>query len=301
MAASLSEETLHTCPVCRGTGSTPIFSYPEGYLAAGVLTVYRCDHCSIAYLNPRLTIASTIAVENESTVYDLTPAEIDDRLVGLDGTVSDLSSFAPRRGRLLDMGCNRGLLLEAARRQGWEPVGVELSPVSAQRARDDFGLEVYGSLDDVKQLERFDLVVAWHVLEHTHDPVGFLRDAASLLRSDGVLALQVPSFDFVEEFRARSQIYSIACAVHTFYFTEQNIGPILGRAGLAARLIRNDPNDLMLTVICARQASLPRASTVQSTLLHRAYDSLRYRGPASLARETRQYLAWRWHLLVRGE
>jgi 2-polyprenyl-3-methyl-5-hydroxy-6-metoxy-1,4-benzoquinol methylase len=272
-------------------------------MSAGVLNVFRCNRCSTAYLNPRLTIESTIAVENESTVYELTATEIEDRIVGFRALLSGLMSFVPRHGRLLDIGCNRGWLLEAARRQGWKAIGVELSPVAAQRARDDFGLEVYGSLDDVKQLDGFDLIVAWHVLEHTHDPVGFLRDAASLLQSDGVLALQVPSFDFVEEFRARSQIYSITCAVHAFYFTEQNIRLILSRAGLAAQLVTNSPDDLMLTIISMRQPQIqqtqvPEQSRVPSPILRRVYESLRYRGPRSLVRETGQYLKWRWYLLL---
>lgn len=302
MLASLPEETLQACPMCQGTDSTLVLTQPEQYMAGGKLNVIRCNQCSTVYLNPRLTLDSTTAVEDESTVYELSATEIDERLAALGGLISYLSSFAPRRGRVLDIGCNRGLMLEVARRQGWTPVGVELSPVSAQRARDDFSLEVYGSLNDVKHLEPFDLIIAWHVLEHTHDPVGFLLSAAALLRSDGVLALQVPSFDFLEEFRRRSQMYSIACAVHTFYFTEQNIQPILHRAGLAPLHILNSPDDLLMTVIGKQQDQMPmlKDATSASSLPRRAYEALRYRGPASLARETEQYLRWRWHLRRRG-
>lgn len=300
MVASFAEETLRACPVCAESDSVLIFTHPDTYMSTGMLNIFRCNRCSMSYLNPRLTLDATTAVENESTVYELTPAEIEERLAALGEMVTGLAGFATRRGRVLDIGCNRGLLLEAARRQGWQPVGVELSPVSAQRGRDDFGLEVYGSLEDIKHHEPFDLIIAWHVLEHIHEPVGFLRDAASLLRDDGVFALQVPSFDFVEDFKRRSRISSITCAVHTSYFTEQNIRPVLTRAGLAAQVVINSPEDLMLTIICTRQPQIqpvPEPATTRPPVLRRAYNALRYRGPSALLHESRQYLKWRWHLL----
>src|SRR5919198_1345668 len=45
-------------------------------------------------------------------------------------------------GRLLDVGCGHGLLLDEARRRGFEVVGLELSRAAARHARDVLGLDV---------------------------------------------------------------------------------------------------------------------------------------------------------------
>jgi Methyltransferase domain len=53
--------------------------------------------------------------------------------------------------------------------------------------------------DAVGKLAHFDYIVASHVIEHTTDMLGFLKDCQRLLKPDGVLALAVPdkrySFD----------------------------------------------------------------------------------------------------------
>src|SRR3954466_13363748 len=58
------------------------------------------------------------------------------------GRLLDLiAPFAPR-GRLLDVGCGPGLLLDEAGHRGYETLGLELSRASAEHARDALGLDV---------------------------------------------------------------------------------------------------------------------------------------------------------------
>jgi len=255
LLTGLPVETLAACPICGCTESAPVLTYPGVFMADGQMRIVRCAACSVVYLNPRLTHESTVAVEAESEVYDFSADVAEERIAALQPLLEHLQRFSSRRGRLLDIGCNRGLLLEAARRMGWDVVGIELSPVAAQRARDEYGLEVYGQFEDVLALEPFDLVTAWHVLEHTPDPVAFLRQVGTIMRPDGVLAVQVPSFDFVEEFKRRGNISHIVCEVHTFHFTSDSIQTVFAKAGLEPIALRNDPNDLLLTVLATQHRS----------------------------------------------
>jgi len=237
------------CPVCAGARFSQVFSVADP-LVATKLTLERCLTCEIVLLNPRLTERAIEKIEDASTFYDISPSEIDEHLRALDGMLGRLEASVTRRDKLLDVGCNRGFLLEAARRRGWNVVGVELSDVAASRARSDFGLTVHGTLDAVAH-ERFDLIVAWHVLEHTLDPIEFLRDASSLLAPEGILAIQVPSFDALATFINRGMFSSLVCAVHNFYFERESLTNTLATAGLTAVDISED--DAMLTVTCLRQ------------------------------------------------
>ena len=131
----------------RQAQANPVMHATDGFL--GELSLVSCRRCGIVYLNPRLAPESTTRIEDDSTVYDYDAAAAEQMI---DVVVADLVKWltpsvpSPQR-RMLDVGCNRGLLLEAARRQGWQVTGVELSPVAAQHARDAYGLTVYPTLD----------------------------------------------------------------------------------------------------------------------------------------------------------
>lgn len=249
---ALAVEQLTACPICQATGAELVLTQPDGYLPE--LRLHRCPGCQSIYLNPRLTADAIVAVENESEVYSF-GREVAEAWItgGLTGLVTHLEGYLSTRGRhLLDIGCNRGLLMEAARRRGWHVTGVEIAPEAANRARREYGHTVYASLAEVSANARFDLITAWHVLEHTLDPVSLLRQAANLLVPGGVLAVQVPAYECLDEYRRREQVGSLLCSVHNFYFSSANIQPVLARSGLQVRHIDLDPVALLLTAICTR-------------------------------------------------
>jgi SAM-dependent methyltransferase len=251
-ATALTVEHLTQCPICGASAADTVLTHPDGYLPN--LHLQRCCQCQMIYLNPRLTLESIIAVEDESEVYSF-DRETAERWINdsLTQWISFFEGYVRTPGRrLLDIGCNRGLLMEAARRRGWQPIGVEISSESANRARSDYGLTVYDALERVAATPQFDLITAWHVLEHTLNPVDFLLGAVARLVPGGVLALQVPSFDFLEQFRQRDQMSGLVCSVHNFYFTEANLPPLLARTGLQVQHFENNPDGLALTAICTK-------------------------------------------------
>ena len=94
-------------------------------------------------------------------------------------------------GRLLDVGCGHGLLLDEARRRGFEVSGLELSRAGAAYARDVLGLDVEEhELEDTGK--RYDVIVLADVVEHLDDPAGALRTCASMLADGGALCVVTP-------------------------------------------------------------------------------------------------------------
>jgi SAM-dependent methyltransferase len=96
-------------------------------------------------------------------------------------------------GRLLDVGCGHGLLLDEARRRGFEVTGLELSRAAARHARDALGLDVREEpVEAFVDLDGFDVVVLADVLEHLDDPVAAVDRCAGLLRPGGALCVVTP-------------------------------------------------------------------------------------------------------------
>jgi SAM-dependent methyltransferase len=96
-------------------------------------------------------------------------------------------------GRLLDVGCGHGLLLDEARRRGFDVVGLELSRSAARHAREVLGLDVREvPLEEFGVWDGFDVVVLADVLEHLDDPVAAVQRCARLLRPSGALCVVTP-------------------------------------------------------------------------------------------------------------
>jgi len=111
-------------------------------------------------------------------------------------------------GRVLDVGCGPGAFLEAARAEGFDPFGLEVSEEAAASARRRLGSRIaVGPIEQAPWREgAFDAVTLWDVLEHLRDPVAVLARVHRLLRPGGWIALETPD--------AQSLLHRTARAVH---------------------------------------------------------------------------------------
>jgi SAM-dependent methyltransferase len=135
-------------------------------------------------------------------------------------------------GRLVDVGCGPGLLLDEARRRGYETVGLELSRTSAAHARDALGLDVRElALEDFPERESFDVVVLADVLEHLDDPVGGVARCAALLRPGGVLCVVTPDPSSATARLAGARWWGYVPA-HTCLLPRATLRELLAAAGL---------------------------------------------------------------------
>ena len=106
-----------------------------------------------------------------------------------------LGRSVPPGTAVLEVGCGPGELLSLLRRericQVW---GLEPSPREAYLAQSRHGIRVV-SADGSSLPYRcsFNLILAFHVLEHVSDPVGVVRELLGLLSSGGQLVLECPN------------------------------------------------------------------------------------------------------------
>jgi SAM-dependent methyltransferase len=156
------------------------------------------------------------------------------------GRLEAIVRFGPYRqlsrrkpGRMLDVGCGGGELALTFRRHGWVLAGVEPSSVAAARARAG-GVEVHsGTLDDAPwRGPTFDAIVFNHSLEHVPDPTASLRQAAGLLREEGMLAVAVPNFGCWQRRLFGSRWFQLDLPRHLQHLETETLAALLRRAGL---------------------------------------------------------------------
>jgi SAM-dependent methyltransferase len=101
------------------------------------------------------------------------------------------------KGRVLDVGCGRGLTLKYLKDRGYEVDGVELDTVAAERASDTLAQDIFRTLENVRERGalQYEAVCFWHSLEHLPDPGKALETADSLLVPGGLLVIAAPHME----------------------------------------------------------------------------------------------------------
>jgi len=102
-----------------------------------------------------------------------------------------------KKGRILDLGCSAGFFLKAAKENGWETIGIDISHDTAEIARKRYGLNVLTGIlnEGIFPAGYFDVVSMWDVVEHINDPVKTVAIINKILAPGGMLILSTPNID----------------------------------------------------------------------------------------------------------
>jgi 2-polyprenyl-3-methyl-5-hydroxy-6-metoxy-1,4-benzoquinol methylase len=214
---------------------TPLFRVRD-YITGEPFRVAHCDAC-------RLDV--TIPAPPESNIGKYYPqayygsgrrftGAVEWLLDGLHNYRAHQIEQHQKPGKVLDIGCGRGLLLNKLRQRGWTPLGMELSDNAADYARNRLGLPVLTQpLEEIHFPENeFDLVILWHVLEHVQSPRDMVREVARILKPGGTLLVAVPNFGSWEAVWSRSHWFHLDVPRHLTHFTPASLGAMLEDAGL---------------------------------------------------------------------
>jgi 2-polyprenyl-3-methyl-5-hydroxy-6-metoxy-1,4-benzoquinol methylase len=227
MTAALELEPI-ACPLCGMRRATELCV--ERDLALGVpgrFSLARCEGCGLLYQNPRVRrdqldrmypddypphardadLGRAVSERSPAVRWALARrlgyAHLDTRDVG---ALDRLRAWWRRRrvmknvppwqgdGRLLDVGCATGRFLQRMAVLGWRVSGIELDPVAAAKARTVTPDVTIGDPADITLgRARFDLITAFHVVEHLPDPAAALRNMLAWLAPGGLMIVEVPN------------------------------------------------------------------------------------------------------------
>ena len=229
-------------PVC-GHVTRPVRRFRAcDYISGDEFTVEGCDVCGAAVTAP-MPAAEALAGYYPAGYYGVPSRR---RFPGMVEKVQRalyrqraraVERMAGRPGRVLDVGCGHGFLLDAFRRRGWQVHGVELTDSAAAYAREVLGIPVHvGPADSWPWAPgSFDAVVMWHVLEHWPDPHAPLRAASQLLRPRGAFMAGVPNFASLEARVSRDKWFHLDVPRHLVHLTPRWLSDALAGHGFEVR------------------------------------------------------------------
>lgn len=104
-----------------------------------------------------------------------------------------IKRFVNSSGKVLDIGASTGIFLNIFKNKGWEVWGVE--PSMSSNIAKKRGIKMINSYFENASLPKnnFDLIVMNHTLEHIKDAAQVIKKTHSLLKSDGILFIDVPN------------------------------------------------------------------------------------------------------------
>jgi cyclopropane fatty-acyl-phospholipid synthase-like methyltransferase len=205
----------------------------------------RCSGCGTVSLNPIPDEEALRAYYNETYVV---PPEAYARGAAANAPVilRELTRSFPSNGRLLEIGCSYGLFLRAASQEGWDVTGIELDAAAASYGKEHLGLKILpGTLEsEIPRLDPpYDVIAAFHVIEHVQDPIGFLKLCRQLLKAKGVLILKTPNVASWIAGTTGPYWQWLSPPAHIHLFSPQSLELALGKCGFEVNKIWSQRGD----------------------------------------------------------
>jgi len=256
------------CAVCGGNSADPVWATPDrAFAVPGHYTVARCRSCGFLYQRPRVRDEHLAACypdhyprhQEPSPRTPLKGSPSRQRAArwalacGLgyealrDQSISLATRLRGRRllrkirwscppwlgaGRYLDVGCGSGSSLAVARQLGWRVAGIEMDDAAAALARrftDE--LHIGDILTAPFEPGRFDVVSAFHVLEHVPDPVAVTRRMLDWLAPGGLLIVEVPNAGGIGAQLFGGAWAGLELPRHLSHFTPATLEAVVEKAG----------------------------------------------------------------------
>jgi len=126
------------------------------------------------------------------------------------------------KGKVLDVGCGNGMLLNEFIKCGWDAYGLDVSEWSKSASK-RYGFALYSDPieDDTLPENTFDLVVSMSTLEHIAQPLVHLDHIARVIKPGGSLYVAgVPNYGSLSIRLGISKFNSNLPPTHVNYFTK---------------------------------------------------------------------------------
>jgi len=223
-------ERLLKCPLCKSGNILNHVVVTDHAVSKKEFTLCRCGDCELLFTNPRpkeeeigpyYDFKEYYSHEDQvrsftQWLYQKIRKSSIQRKVGLiNGLV--------KSGSLLDYGCGTGEFLQEAKRQQWTVRGIEPSEKARAQAIGKLPVEVLGTLAEVPELEAYDVVTLFHVLEHIHSLRKTVKKIASHLKSNGYLVIAVPNPESADAKYYGKDWAGYDVPRHLYHFSEKSM------------------------------------------------------------------------------
>ncbi len=139
--------------------------------------------------------------------------------------VKFLEKYVTKKSKILEIGSGHGFFLEAMEKKGYNISGIEISKEKKQILRKVTNAKIQDINigDEIPNIEKVNMIIMFHVLEHIDEPIKFLINLKKLLKKNGILIIEVPnSNDFLLQHNTAYEKWNWQLA-HISYFNPKTL------------------------------------------------------------------------------
>jgi SAM-dependent methyltransferase len=214
------------CPVCGS--NQPNFVHLQVFTDSVSHQIARCALCKSYYNLPEIN--TNLVDYKNSEKYLQSSTFGSDSVLDRSNTLSQfnyLKNFLKEDSTILEIGFGPGSLMKVLYEKGHRRLaGVEPSTSARKSLLEKLNhsdLMLYSDLGEVR--DKFDFIIASHVLEHVDSPRHFLEQISTKLSSEGVLYLEVPDASRYFDFKITP--FHFFDQEHISHFTISNLSILL--------------------------------------------------------------------------
>jgi len=197
------------------------------------IAIVECPSCSLIQL-----VGEPIVYDHASSSSSCVSGQLTEHRLEQLGDLFKMTNASEGSGRLLEIGCGDGHLLEQVKGLFAHSVGVEPAQQNA-RSASARGLDVHEMLMDKDTTVPggpFDYFCSFHVLEHVTKVCAVLQGIANTLTADAVGVVEVPSTEAAFE----QKRFGDFMPDHLNYFTSETLRSALEWNGFAVERMYRD-------------------------------------------------------------
>ena len=241
------------CPLCASNVKAKAYLdfYPYG--------VVRCKSCNLYYLSPRLTEETMLNLYSKNNYFEGEGNGYQDYLQqekSLRATfrqlLINLSDRKLTGGRLLEIGCGYGYLLDESRNFFKYRVGTDFSATALEYAKNRADRVVQGGIDAVPNEELFDCIISSQVIEHVYDPKKFLQQTLSRLKPKGKVVIATPDMGSFWRYLMGHKWSSFKLPEHILFFDKKTLSSLMKEVGIVNVKAIPYPHAFPLTLVASK-------------------------------------------------
>lgn len=143
-----------------------------------------------------------------------------------------LKKYFKSPGMALEIGSSTGTMLSILKKEGWVVQGVESSPKAARYALEHGIPTIYSTFEGASLPKKsYDAVIINHTLEHLESPEEVIAKVYGLLKTDGIILIDVPNFGSLSAGFKKNNWPYLLPSEHKWHFTEEGLEKLLNKTG----------------------------------------------------------------------
>jgi SAM-dependent methyltransferase len=236
------------CPICGCHDRSVIYpaTFVLGQLAdpnfephSAHYDIARCVKCGLMLSDPVLPSEYVQYLYEKARRTNVPAGEEENVRATMRHYYDMLRPYLARKERMLDVGCDTGVLLEIAGGDGFKQLdGLEPNPLARRQAASRCAARIADGFYEQTDYpaDFFDLITFIHVLDHVEDPARVLRRAYGQLSAGGILFAVVHN---IESFLGRimGKRFPVLNLYHHYFFSKSTLRALCESVGLGVETV----------------------------------------------------------------